>query len=56
MNTLREGGRLYIVEVQVYATKMSKDEVPDCICPLNRLSVVVKSSKKPGVLSCDQLA
>lgn len=51
-----KGGRVYIVEVQVYPTEMSKDEVADSICSLNRLSIVVKGIEKPGVLSCDQLA
>lgn len=56
MNILMKGGRVYIVEVQVYATEMSKDEVADCIRSLNRLSIVVKSIEKPGILCCDQLA
>lgn len=56
MNILMNGGRVYIVEVQVCATEMSKYEVADCICSLNRLSIVVKSIEKPGVLCCDQLA
>lgn len=50
------GGMDYIVEVKVYATEMSKHKVADCIRSLNRLSIIVKSIEKPGVLCCNQLA
>ena len=46
----------YIVEVYVYTTKVVENEVPDCICALDGLRVVVEGGKEPGIFSCYELA
>lgn len=51
-----DGRKAYIVQIEVYATVMCQDEVADCICSLDGLSVVVKGAEEPGVLGCNQFA
>ena len=45
----------YSVEVNVYTAKVVKNKVPNCVCALYGLRVVVESSEKPGVFSCYEL-
>ena len=39
----RQAGGTYIVKVYVYTTKVTENEVSDCVCALNGLRVVVES-------------
>lgn len=38
----RSTGKAYIVQIEIDTTEMREDKVPNCICSLNGLGVVVK--------------
>ncbi len=46
----------YVVEVDVDAAEAGEDEIPNGVCALDGLGVVVKGREEPGVFRCDQLA
>ena len=46
----------YIIEVDVYTAKVGENEIPNCICALYGLRIVVKSSEEPGVFGSYELA